>query len=391
MSGVSTPSGDGGLRTRFVRLRLSPTDGRVTVLWAASRLSVFIAATYSTWVVAGSTATTFGADADAIPILGPIAAWNQWDLPWYVSIARDGYGAAGFENSYAFMPSFPALLWFFGKLNVHPTLAGMGISLTAGLLAALALSRLTRSAGGRGEFAVLAWILAPAAVYLAAPYTEALFCAFAFWAWHAARQERWLATGMLASAACLARINGLFLACAVVVLFFTNADRRWRSAPTLLLPFATILGIAAWFRITSGSWNTWLQAQSAGWHREFTNPVDTLHATVDFAFNIGLTATYNVQYKLELATMAILIGLTVVMLVKRWWGESTYMILTIASLGTSTLYYSVPRATLVLFPMWILMGTWMARHRSVLVGYVAVAAPLMLIGVAGFVNGRWIA
>ena len=374
---------------RSVHHRLTATDGRVAAVWLASRAGVFVAATYSTWVLAGSPASLYG--PELVPPAGPIASWNQWDLAWYASIARDGYGAAGFENNYAFLPGFPSLLWGFGKLNVHPTLAGLIISVAAGLVAALALSRLTAVVGGRGEYGVLAWVLAPSAVYLAAPYTEALFCAFAFPAWLLARRGSWLGAALLASVASLVRVSGLFLAVALVVLFLTQRPLRWRLAPWLVLPFVTLLAVLAWFHSRTGSWTTWLDAQSAGWHRDFTSPWDTFRATVDYAFNIGVTATFNVQYKLELAFAVVVLVLAIVMLVKRWWAEAVYVLLTLASLATSTVYYSIPRATLVLFPVWMLLGLWLSRSRWVLASYVAVCAPLMLVGVIAFVNGRWVA
>ncbi len=46
---------------------------------------------------------------------------------------------------------------------------------------------------------------------------------------------------------------------------------------------------------------------------------------------------------------------------------------------------------LTLFPVWVLLGVWMTRARSVLVVYLAVCVPLMLGGVAAFVTGRWVA
>lgn len=364
---------------------------RVAVVWFGSRIAVFIAATYSTWVLAGDPTQQFGSDPELIPAHGPISTWYQWDVVWYAGIAQDGYGAPGAEYNYAFPPGFPGLLWVFGKLNVHPTLAGLAISLAAGFIAAVALARLTTAVGGRGELAVVAWVLAPTAVYLAAPYPEALFCAFAFWAWLRAREGAWVTASLLACAAMTLRMNGIFLALALIVLFLTGEHRRWRVSAALLLPFATLLAIFAWYRSRTGSWLTWFESQEVGWHRHFQNPIDTLTTTIDYAFSIGQTATFNIQYRLELAAMVAIVLLAVAMLVLRWWGEATYLLATAIALGSSSLYYSVPRATLVLFPIWMLVGVWMTRWRSAAIGYVVVAAPLMFVGVIGFVNGRWIA
>lgn len=356
-----------------------------------TRLAVFTASTFSTWVLAGARGQLAGTPAESIPSFGPIATWNRWDLDWYASIAQSGYGAAGFENNYAFLPGFPALLWAGSKVGLHPTLVGMIVSLLAGLVAAIALGRLARSYEVSPQWTVLAWAVAPMAVYLAAPYTEALFCALAFPAWLFARKGRWLGASALAAGACLVRINGLFLAIALIVLFLTSTPRPWRRLPWLALPFAVLAGVFAYFHALSGNWTVWSDAQAQGWNRHLTNPLTTARDTWDMAFNNDVTASFAIQYRFEIAFVVLLAAFTIAMLVMRWWAEAVYVGLTLVSLATSTLYYSVPRTALVLFPVWILLGLWMTRHRWICYGYLAISVPLMFVGVIGFVDGRWIA
>jgi hypothetical protein len=363
----------------------------VASVWFGSRVMVFVAAIYATWVLAGPASTFVGDGTQETPSLGPIAAWHQWDLDWYASIAQSGYGAPGFESNYAFLPGYPALLWLFGTLNIHPTLAGLAVAAVAGLVAAWALSRLTAREGGRGEYAVVAWVVAPAAVYLAAPYPEALFCAFAFSAWLLARQHRWMWAGLLAAAASVVRVNGLFLAVALVVLFVVDRPRRWRDLPWLALPFAAMAGVVAYYHARTGSWTTWLDAQSTGWHRHLSTPWETWEATWNLAFHDGVTATFAVQYRLEILAVVGMAAVVVILLVKRWWAEATYVGLTLVALATSNVYYSVPRSYLTLFPVWVLLGVWATRRRWVLAAWAVVALPLMLVGVVGFVTGHWIA
>jgi len=370
--------------------RFKERDGSVVAVWLLSRISVFVAATYSTWILAGSPSAFTNPDT-AIPTFGPIATWHRWDLDWYASVATAGYGSPGVENNFAFLPGFPSLLWSMAKVGIHPTLAGLGISVVAGLVAALALGRLTKIVGGRSEWGVLAWVLAPAAVYLAAPYTESLFCALAFSAWLMARRARWAYAALLAGGACLVRINGLFLAVGLVVLLVTSRPQRWRSLGWLSVPFLTLAAVFAWFHSGTGSWTAWSDAQAQGWHRHLTNPLGTLQNTIDIAYNQGVSATFSVQYRFEIAFVAIVLALTVVMFVMKWWAEATYMLITLVSLATSTEYYSVPRATLVLFPIWMLAGLAMSRWRGFRWTYIAVCTPLMFMGVMAFTDGRWVA
>lgn len=85
---------------------MSQADRDSAGIWILTRIAVFIASTCSTWVLAGTRGQFAGTPAESIPAFGPIATWHRWDLDWYASIAQSGYGAAGFENNYAFSRDF---------------------------------------------------------------------------------------------------------------------------------------------------------------------------------------------------------------------------------------------------------------------------------------------
>jgi hypothetical protein len=360
-------------------------------IWIASRVSVFVAAFYASWVFASPAGVFIGTGEQTGPSPSFIDSWNRWDVEWYQSISADGYGAAGHENNFAFLPGLPGLVHALDIGGVAPTIAGLLVSLVAGGFAAVALGRLTVDVGGRAEWGVIAWVLAPVAVFLAVPYTEALFCAFAFWAWVFARRGQWVPASVLVAASAWVRVNALFLAAALMVAFLTSQRRDWRQAPALALPWIATAAWMAYFHAITGSWRTWFDAESAGWNRHFGNPIDALMETYRNGWTNGVAASFAVQYRIEIAAMGLLVLAGVAMLIKRWWGEATYVLLTCVALGTSTLYYSVPRAAVVLCPVWMLLGLWMTRWRPVRWAYVAISAPLMLVAVIGFTQGRWVA
>jgi hypothetical protein len=197
--------------------------------------------------------------------------------------------------------------------------------------------------------------------------------------------------GTLAAGATLVRVNGLFLAVALIVLLLTTDRRAWRRGLALALPFAAAAAYVGYLRSLTGSWMAWFDAQRVGWGREFGSPIEALRTTYEMAFTNGVASSFAVQYRLEMAAVAVALAFAVILAVKRWWGECTYVALTVLALGTSTLFYSVPRSLLTLFPIWVLLGLWMSRSRGVLVAYVAVCAPMMVIGTVAFVMGRWVA
>lgn len=368
----------------------SPNDALPAVVWLATRLSVYVAAWYATWLFGSRPVELQGEGIPSGPSGTYFESWNRWDADRFRAINEFGYGVPGDETNYAFFPGFPTVvrvLWF---LDMDLTMAGMLVAFVAGLAAAVALGRLTSLAGGRPEFGVLAWAVAPFAVYLAAAYSEALFCAFAFWAWYAARSGRWWLAGLLGMAASMVRINGVFLAAGLVVLFLTTRNRPWRKAPAVLLPFLGTLLVFAYFRVISGSWTIWFWAQEQGWGRRLTNPIDTWRTTWDWAWNYGVAASWASQYRSELLAVALLVSMTVILLVLRRWGEATFVLLSTVSLATSTVLQSVPRSMIVLFPIWVLLGQWMTSNRVIRVLVPAVLAPLMLLNVGAFVLGYWV-
>ena len=143
---------------------------------------------------------------------------SQWDVWHFLAIANKGY--ADWENV-AFFPGLPLLLAGAGKLGLPPVAAGMAAALVASGLAAWALVRLANSA------VACLWLIAPTAVFTAVPYSEALFCAAAFWAWWHATQDRWGVAAALAGLACTTRVSGLFLIGALGLLAISQV---WRTS-----------------------------------------------------------------------------------------------------------------------------------------------------------------
>jgi hypothetical protein len=270
--------------------------------------------------------------------------------------------------------------------------AGLLVSLVAGGIATVALSRLAESDGARGSghLAVLALVVSPYAVFLTAGYSEALFLAFAVPAWLAARRRAWLAAGLLAAGACTVRVTGLFLTAALVVEFLTRERRASRRAWPLALPALPIGLFMLHLHAVDGDWLAWPHAESRVWGRHFTWPWTALHTTWTGATASGQPADFAWQFRADIAAMALGVALTLVLVGMRRWGEGTYIGLQVAALATSSYYLSVGRATLLWWPLWVLLARAGARRRGIFAAYVAVSAPLMAVTVVGFTTGRWV-
>ncbi|WP_432752105.1 mannosyltransferase family protein [Streptomyces sp. JL2001] len=373
-------------------LRLQPGDGEVLTLYLAVRAGV--------WVVAYCTRLLFPADSGSHVPAGPLAPFEHWDWGHYLHIARDGYfpadpGPGGGDNREAFFPGLPLLLRAVHVVVGDWTAAGLLISFAAGAVAVVALARLARpwlpdAEGGRRT--VLFLLASPCGVFLAVGYTEALFLALALPAWLAAQRHRWAVAAVLTALATTVRVSGLFLAAGIALHFLlvARADgRHRRRAPWLVLP-AVPAALYTWYLHTeTGDWMAWKHAQERGWYRDFHSPWSAWSQTWEGAFGQTLTTPYALMFQAELAAMLVGLALLGLLVRRRRWPEALYVALTLWALGTSYWYTSVPRASLLWWPLWIALARWAYRRPRFCVVYLCLTVPLSVVYAVAFMSGRW--
>lgn len=318
--------------------------------------------------------------------------WYHWDAVHFVGIAQNGYAGepTGVPNE-AFFPGLPLLMRIGSWLGPSEVAVGVAVSALAAAVAAVALSRLAEQAiPGTGAWAVLAWLLAPTAVFLAAPYTEALFLALALPAWLAAKRQQWWLAGLLAALATGVRISGLFLAAALVVAWLTGPRRRLRDLPWLGVPALTLLGVAAVQQAATGSWLAWWEAQSSQeWNRSLHPFWETVANTWDAAAGATVSDGFVWPFRLELVAVALGVVTTGWCLARRWWGEATFVGLTVLALSFSFWYFSVPRAALLWWPLWIGVGAVLRTQPWVRVVWIGASGALAAVFAVSYFGGAW--
>jgi hypothetical protein len=320
--------------------------------------------------------------------------WYHWDVAWYIKVAQHGYGFArqpGESGLPAFFPGLPLVLRAVHAMLPSWVAAGLVVSLVASAVAAVTLGQLAAREGGRSAsgLAVLALFLSPYAVFLAAGYSEALFLAFALPAWLAAGRRSWVAAGLLAALASAVRVTGLFLAVALIVEYAVTERRLRPSFAALLAPVIPLGLFVVHLHHVLGDWRAWQHAESRVWSRRFTAPWTSLHNTWQYATHPAGHHDFALQYAADIAAVALGVALTLYLLWKHSYGEMTYVGLQVGALATSSFYLSVGRATLLWWPLWVLLGRLFVRYRAAAWVYGAVAAPLMVAACYGFTSGRW--
>nr|WP_104821348.1 mannosyltransferase family protein [Kitasatospora sp. MMS16-BH015] len=374
-------------------------DREVLWLYLLTRLALWLLAYCARWLFPAN-----GGATSPAPLLSP---FERWDWNHYLDIARDGYfpGRSGpwqatWDHREAFFPGFPLTLRAVHLVVPNWTAAGLLVSFLAGGVAVLSLARIARAQlPGReddpGHRAVLFLLLSPCAVFLALGYTEALFLALALPAWLAAQRQDWSLASTLAALAVTVRASGLFLVAAIALHFALSrraaaTPDRWRGLAWLALPALPVYVHCWYLHSHTGDWSAWVHAQERGWHREFHSPWEAWSNTWQTAFDHGQSISFAAAFQAELLAMLAGLAVLVVLLMKRRWAESLYIALNLWALGTSYWYMSVPRATLLWWPLWILLAERCRSGSRLPSAYLALVAPLSTVFALTFLSGRWI-
>ena len=340
--------------------------GRLAVqAWLASRLVLLIVLLCVVW----TKGTPLG------------DAWQQWDADHFVHIASHGYTTL---TETAYFPGLPLVMALFQLVGVPPVATGVLVSLAGSGMAAWALYRLT-GGGAAGVVAVLAWSFAPMTVFTFVPYTEAVCCALAFWAFWYAKHDRWRLAATLAAGACAFRISGLFLIGALGLLALLKKPEpvgtgpvgpqepsplvplvplvppwRWRLTRVawLGLPTAVLAAYAIYLRVGFGSWTAWFEAQGEGWGRHFNWPWQAIQATLHTAgvFDGAEPSPIMMIFCWEVAACLIGTAVTVWCLLTRKVPEAGWVGVQVLALSCQTWLISLARSMVLWFPLFIFVS-----------------------------------
>lgn len=353
-----------------------------------------------TWLVATglvlATRAVFllvAAATDAALASGPpdgLDVWRRWDADLFLKIAAHGYHGEGTDAwAEAFFPLLPLIVRGLGALGLPLLAAGMLVTTVASVVAVAYLAVLADDEAGRGAGlrAATYLLVFPTAVFLVAPYSEALFLAGAIPAFVHARRGEWVPTALFGAVAVGSRLAGVFVLAGLAVGWFLEHRRDRRGLAAIAVATAPLLGYLGWLWAVRGTPLFLLEAQREGWGRRLATPTDAFRTTVRAAEQAeGWLA---VTWRLEVVAAALGVGVVLWALRRRAWRDAVYVGGLFGLLLVSTWYYSLPRILLSAFPMYVYLADWAGRapwrHAVVL----AVSAPLAALGTVVFTRGAW--
>jgi Mannosyltransferase (PIG-V) len=295
--------------------------------------------------------------------------WQRWDARWYQEISE--YGYHGGTGSDAFFPLYPLLTRIVSYASFghnpggHVVWAQLVVSSGAFVVALALLYKLVRLDAGHAtaQLTVLLLVSFPTGFFLLAPYTESLYLMLSVATfWYARRGHPW-AAGICGFFAGLTRMQGGFLAPALLWEYLRQCreQRRW-PGPALL---ASVLPVLAWI-----SFNVYLH-QAVG---ETRSPLGVM---AEWGYQIvppwdALAASWaDVQRSSDLVEFLNFISVFWFALLTLWmvrrrlpFSYTLYVVPYLLLIYAQQMYFSplmsLSRYAMVLFPCFIAMALWLA-------------------------------
>lgn len=331
---------------------------------------------------------------------GFLDIWERWDARHFLVAAEHGWGGpeAIEARTAAFFPLYPLGIRAIAALGADPILAALIISTIASVVACAFMIKLAdhELGAGSGRRAGLYLLLFPTAVFLVAPYSEALFLAGAIPALYLARRGRWLLAALPLMVATSTRFAGVFLVVGLAVELGVQLWRKRAERPlglardglaAIALSALPVVAFGLHLQAVRGSFFQFRIDQLQGWGRDFVSPVQSFLFTWNTRIG-GYEANWIFAWRIEILAALFGVLLTIWALVRRQWAYAAYMGTFMAVLMTSSWYFSIPRMLLTFFPAFIFLAAFAKderRHEAV----VLTLAPMATMGVIVFTRGAW--
>jgi len=322
-----------------------------------------------------------------------LSLWNRWDAPHYVDIARHGYTAVGEQRFFiVFLPLFPLLIRLFALVTTYYEFAALLVSNLASALASIYLFKLARldlseSAALRSVFY---FCIFPTAYFLIAGYSESLFLLLTISCIYYARTRRWTLAGLAGMLSTATRLTGLALVPALLCELLQqhaqqhaqkpdhrgqdNYDakaeerkQKWRASMAILM---TPLGFFAYLMLNFWVFSdafAFMTIQREHWFKHFAPPWVGLFGAIHGIFwrepaEVALICFAEISFAVfAVACIAYAIKFRI--------SYCIYMLFSFIAFTSTAFWLSIPRYTLSLFPVFIMLASLSESERKDVLHY----------------------
>jgi len=324
---------------------------------------------------------------------GWLEIWNRWDAPSYLKLAEFGYSAAGeMRPMMVFYPLYPWCISLVTRITGDFLLSAFLISTLASLFVGLLLFRLIALdySPKLAERTVWFLFIFPTSYFLHIGYTESLFLALALGCLLAARKQDWPLAGCLGALACMARGPGILLMPTLAVEAFTQyrATRRWQWQWLWILFVASGFGVYLWINAReAGDPFAFVQIRRESFYIAMGWPWLGIQQTIGALGHNPAAAEMSGRQELTFIALG-LVGVIV-----SWFRlrpvYSVWMTLNWLIVTSVTFIASVPRYTLVMFPLHLLFAQLAAKGRVWEIILTVWSLLYLALFISAFARGFW--
>ena len=349
-----------------------------------------------------------------------VAPFARWDGLWYLWTALHGYGPGGSPPG-EFFPMYPLIVAGVARLGVGVLLGGILVSSFATVVALRLTWKLTALEFGdrypdAPRLAVFATAVFPMAFFMTAAYPVSLFLACSVGSMFMARQGRWAWAGLLGGLATAAHSLGFVLIVPLVLVYLK--DRRWRFRLDILWLVLVPAGLGAfmawlalkgldplspftsqrtWLRENSNPFHgVWLAGQAAwaGARQIVSRQSLTVYWTpgISFGYDPMTIARDNLE---DFAFFLIALGGAIAAFRRLPVAYGAYVIAVLVVVCSDPIaampLSGLPRFVQVAFPLMMMIGLWLARHRRWRLPVLGTSALLLVYFSGSFATWHWVA
>ena len=322
-----------------------------------------------------------------------LEVWNRWDAVNYLKLAEFGYHATGeMRPMMVFYPLYPWLINLFTYVTRDYLVSAILISTIASFFVGLLLFRLIALdySAEIAERTVWFLFIFPTSYFLHIGYTESLFLALALGCLLAARRQDWSLAGCLGAFACMARGPGILLIPTLMVEAFCQyrATRRWQWQWLWIPIVASGFGVYLWINAReAGNAFAFMQIRRESYYISMSWPWVGIRQSIGALGHNPAAAEMSGRQELifiALGFVGMIISCIKLRPVYSVWITLNWLIITCVSFIAS-----VPRYTLVMFPLHLLFALMAAKAKAWEVILTVWSLLFLALFISAFARGFW--
>ena len=321
------------------------------------------------------------------------SAWAflmRFDAWYYNDIARHLYQNK--DDVFAFFPLYPLVTRSLSAITAWPVyVSGIVIANLAVMGALVLLYKAYYQKLGRQPLCIAVILLSvwPSSIFFSSFYSESLYLLLVVWSFHFFRRENLPLSGGMGALAAATRPTGVVLLPAFALDALWTKRRLTRSMSWLLLILAGVAGYSLFCWSQTGD-PLFFSAMQKNWGRSLVSPL------IAFYNHFGsLLSNNQLANEVDFSFMLdMLSGLFALALIPYVWkrigiAEALYVLGTLILTFSTGSTRSLTRFSLTLFPLFLVLGSFLQGRWRVVVALVMVLLTLSVFTTVEFASWMW--